>query len=119
MSERTEIVDLGFQVADAQAPRLELARQSLQIEFTDWRNRLVRVDFEDCIAARWQEAERFLDDSDRYDSVVQVLDSEWIAEHEAQGHASAGGREFRHLKLNFNAAGQLEVLCTTVKLLAQ
>ena len=91
--------------------------QQLTVEFLDWRDKRVAVAFADCIALRWQEAEQFLDDADRYDATVVVHDSEWLQEHDRQGHTQMGGREFRHLKLNFNAAGQLEVLCTAVEVL--
>ena len=115
VGERTEVVDLGFVVADAEAPKLTLESQRLMVEFLDWRDRRVTVVFADCIALRWQEAERFVDDADRCDSTVMVHDSEWLQAHDRQGHTDMGGRLFRHLKLNFNAAGQLEVLCTSVE----
>lgn len=117
MSERTEIVHLGFEVADAEAPRLSLTQQQLRVDFVDWRDSPVAILFRDCVAVRWQEAERFLDEGDRYDSTVRVHDSSWLAEHIQQGDVCAGDRPFQHVKLNFNAAGQLEVLCTAVEVL--
>lgn len=115
VGERTEVINLGFVVADAEAPKLTMDEHQLTVKFLDWADRHVKVLFTDCIALRWQEAERFLDDADRYDSTVLVHDSEWLQEHDRQGHTQMEGRQFRHLKLNFNAAGQLEVLCTSVE----
>lgn len=114
MGERTEVINLGFVVADGEAPKLTLGKQQLTMEFLDWRDSRVTVHFADCLALRWQEAERFVDEADPYDSTVLIHDSEWLREHERQGHTHMGGRQFRHLKLNFNAAGQLDVLCTSL-----
>jgi hypothetical protein len=113
MTERTEIISLGFTVADAQAPSLHLAEQRLLVSFVDWKDTRVEADFADVIALRWQEAEYLIDDLERYDSVHLVHDSLWLAEHERQQMTWANSNH-RHLKLNFNAAGILEVLCTDV-----
>jgi len=65
----------------------------------------------DAIAVRWQEADRYIDANDRYDGTFVVRNSEWLAEHDRQ-RMLFGKEPFQHLKLNFNAAGILEVLCT-------
>lgn len=113
MAEHTEIVNLGFSVADAESPRLQLERQVLVLDFADWKENQVRVRFSDVIAARWQEAEYVRDEHERFDSTHVVHESAWLAEHERQ-NITWDGAEHRHLKLNFNAAGILEVLCTDV-----
>ena len=111
MAPRPESIDLGFVVADAESPRLELEGQVLTLRFVDWTDHEVVAVFENAIAVRWQEAEHFFGPEDRYDSCSEILDSPWLAEHERQG-MTFGDLNFRHLKMNFNAAGVLEVLCT-------
>jgi hypothetical protein len=111
-------VDLGFSVADAEYPHFELDQQTLTLHFRDWTERTVVAVFDNTIAVRWQEAEHYFGPDDRYDSCFEIVDSPWLAEHERQ-HATYGGLDFRHLKLNFNAAGILEVLCTTVSWVAE
>ena len=113
--ERAEPINLGFSVADAEYPDLLLSRQRLTIRFTDWRDQNVEVVFKDVIALRWQEAEHYVDDQDRFDATVEVHESNWLAEHERQ-RVPWQGANFRHLKLNFNAAGILEILCTEAEL---
>ncbi|HUP70804.1 MAG TPA: hypothetical protein VM142_13465 [Acidimicrobiales bacterium] len=54
MGERTEVINLGFVVADAEAPKLTMGKQHLTMEFLDWRDSRVTVHFADCIALRWQ-----------------------------------------------------------------
>ena len=114
MSQHTEIVNLGFSVADAESPRLQLEGQVLLVDFVDWKEERITVRFADVIAVRWQEAEYFLDEQERFDSAHVVMDSDWLAEHARQNMTWAGSQH-RHLKLNFNAAGMLEVLCTEVR----
>ena len=109
-----EPIDLGFSVADAESPRLELAGQTLTARFEDWKDQPVVAVFENVIGVRWQEADHYYGPDDRYDSCFVITDSPWLAEHEQQG-MTFGAVAFRHLKLNFNAAGILEVLCTTVR----
>ncbi len=113
MTERTEIINLGFAVADAEGPTLHFSQQHLELTFVDWKDNEVRVEFADVIAVRWQEAEYYIDDRERFDSVHLVHDSAWLAEHDRQNMTWEGSNH-RHLKLNFNAAGILEVLCTDV-----
>lgn len=103
--------DLGFSVADASSPVVHLHGQTLTVEFLEWTDRKVILTCADVIAVRWQEAEWSVDGADRYDNTCLVADSEWLNEHDRQG-ILFGSKPFRHLKLNFNAAGVLEVLCT-------
>ena len=112
-TERTEPIDLGFSVAGASSPELNLSGQKLAVTFTDWTARRITLVCRDVVAVRWQEAEQYIDDDDRYDASRIVVDSEWLAEHDRLG-ALFGDVPFLHLKLNFNAAGILEVLCTTI-----
>lgn len=98
-------------MADATSPVLNLDGQVLTARFLDWQEQCVTLVCHDVVALRWQEADRYVDENDRYDSTFVVQNSEWLAEHERQG-VLFGTDEFRHMKLNFNAAGILEVLCT-------
>ena len=109
--QKTEPIALGFSVADASSPRLNLADQVLTVTFTDWREQSITLVCQDTVAVRWQEAERQVD-NERDDDTFVVSNSTWLAEHESRG-LLWGAKPFRHLKLNFNAAGTLEVLCTT------
>jgi hypothetical protein len=109
--ERTEAIGLGFVVADATSPSLNLDGQVLTVRFLDWQEQTITLVCYDVIALRWQEADRYIDENDRFDSTFVVQHSEWLAEHKRQGILFGAG-QFQHLKLNFNAAGILEVLCT-------
>lgn len=111
-SESTEPVGLGFSPADAKAPVLHLDAQVLTLRFEDWHGEHVTVTCHDTIAVRWQEADWYVDEGDRFDGTFAVRNSAWLAEHTRQG-VPFGDKPFRHLKMNFNAAGILEVLCTT------
>jgi hypothetical protein len=66
--------------------------------------------FRDTIAFRWQDADDVASD-ERFDSSHLIHDSEWLAVHLRQSYATP---EHRHLKLNFNAEGTRDLLCTTV-----
>jgi hypothetical protein len=112
--QRSEVVNLGFSVADAESPDHHLKGQVLTARFKDWREHPVTLVFPDVIAVRWQEADYYVDGGDRFDSTVVVHDSEWLAEHKGQG-VPWKNANLRHLKLNFNAAGILEVLCSGVR----
>lgn len=107
-------IDVGFVVADAEAPRLELRDQSLTLSFVDWKDNDVRAKFSDVIGVRWQEADGHLLPGERDDSVYLIEDSTWLSEHDRQAVTWTDSGH-RHLRLNFNAAGVLEVLCTTVQ----
>lgn len=109
-------MDLGFSIADAERPSLQLDGQKLTIRFSDWRDQPVGVTFDDTIGVRWQEAEYFYSSDERFDSAHLIEHSAWLREHERQAMAWADSGH-RHLKLNFNAAGILEVLCTNVHVL--
>jgi hypothetical protein len=68
------------------------------------------VSFRSTIAFRWQRAENVGPD-ERFDAAHVMHESEWLAEHLRQNEATP---DHRHLKLNFNAAGCLEVICESV-----
>lgn len=110
--ETTEPIDLGFSVADAESPDLNLSGQTLTVRFVDWTESPIVFVCRNVIAVRWQEADTYIDEADRYDATRVVANSAWLAEHDRLG-CLFGDDPFVHLKLNFNAAGILEILCTT------
>jgi len=114
-SARATAINPGFSVADGESPKLELDGQTLTLRFVDWQECAVTVRFADAVAVRWQEAEHYYEGDDPYDGCSLVEDSPWVAEHVRQG-CTFGEAEFRHIKLNFNAAGILEVLCTDLRI---
>jgi hypothetical protein len=106
----TQSIDLGFSIADGEDVELVYSGHDLVLTFTDWREKRRRVVFSDTVAMRWQRA----DDTrpgETYDGANLVVDSPWLNQHRQQFEASI---EHRHLKLNFNAAGCLEAICTKV-----
>jgi hypothetical protein len=62
------------------------------------------------VALAWQRAEDVAK-AERFDSTHVIEDSAWLAEHVRQQEATA---DHQHLKLNFNDAGALQVICREV-----
>ena len=112
---KPEPIFLGFSVADGEAPELSLVGQVLTARFVDAHGQRIVVTFEDALAVRWQEADHYYGPGEQYDGCNVIGDSPWLAEHTRQSLTWAG-TEFRHLKLNFNGAGVLEVICSIVRL---
>jgi hypothetical protein len=106
----------GFSTADAGYPELRLAGPVLHLAFKDWKEQLVKVQFSDVCAFRWQQAEELLP-SEPYDGSCVVVESEWLARHVTQGEVPPDSSH-RHLRFNFNACGQLEVLCVSFSIVA-
>ncbi|MDA0137630.1 hypothetical protein [Solirubrobacter deserti] len=103
-------VDLGFSIADAEEVELAHDGDDLTVSFTDWADRRRSVTFTDTVALRWQRADDVAP-GEAYDGANEIADSPWLERHRQAGEATG---EHRHLKLNFNAAGCLEVLCSAV-----
>jgi hypothetical protein len=110
-----QIVDLGFSVADGKGIRVSYENQTLSISFVDWQEKAVAFIGRDTIAFRWQEAEYVLSDQERYDSPHEIIGSPWLRQHEEQ-RMTWEGTTFHHYKLNFNAAGILEMICSRIEL---
>ena len=106
-------VDLGIQVADGEKLKLSFDHRELWVSFEDWRE--IRTTFRclNVISFRWQPIEYFRED-ERPDSTYEIIDSEWIQLHEEQNMIGSA-QVARHYKLNFNAIGCLEVICSEVK----
>jgi len=72
------------------------------------RPQVVEILFVGSVAFRWES----FHGSERDDATYEVLDSQWLAEHDKNGNLLGGLSDYRHLKLNFNEEGTtLEVLC--------
>jgi hypothetical protein len=113
-AEQSEPYDLGVSIADAEAVTLAYDGSSLLLNFTDWRELPRAVRFSDTVAFKWQRAEE-VRSGERDDDAHAVNGSAWLAFHRHQNEATP---EHRHLKLNFNAAGTLEVVCLGSTLVA-
>jgi hypothetical protein len=92
--------------------------QSLRVSFIDWQEKPILFVCRDTLAFRWQEAEYTLSDQEREDSTYEVMDSAWLRQHEDQ-NMTWEGSTFHHYKLNFNAAGILEMICSEIEKIAE
>jgi len=116
--EYTEIVHLGFSVADAEEPKFEYDGENLKVSFVDWQERKVHLLCSDVIAFRWQRAEYKIDENERLDSTHIVKNSKWLKLHGEQ-HETWAEAQFYHYKFNFNTAGILEFICTKIEITEQ
>jgi hypothetical protein len=105
-------LDAGFVVADAKYPSVTTVPGELQLTFVDYTDTEVTVQFSDVCAFRWQEGDQAMLEGEPYDGVCEVLGSDWVSEHPPQ-MISHVGLTVRHIRLNFNACGSLEVLCSS------
>jgi hypothetical protein len=108
------IIDLGFSVADGAEVRVSCENQMLSVSFVDWQEKRVSFVSHDTLAFRWQEAEYVLSDQERDDSSYEISGSAWLQQHEEQG-MTGEGTVFHHYKMNFNAAGVLEMICSRIE----
>jgi hypothetical protein len=113
---KIEILQPGFSTADAEYPEFRIAHGELHLLFKDWREQSVHILFSEVCAFRWQEAEELLV-GEPYDGACEVIQSEWLARHIRDG-ALPEESKHHHLRFNFNACGQLEVLCASFKIVA-
>jgi len=109
-------LDPGFSTADAEYPELHAVAGTLRVRFTDWQERVVTVQFTEVCAFRWQEAESLLA-GERHDGSCELIESDWVAQHLADGSVQSGAN-LRHFRFNFNACGQLDVLCVSFSVAA-
>ena len=107
-------VDLGFAVADGEDVRMSFQRHILTVTFTDWQQKAVSFVCHDTLAFRWQEAEYLVGPEERDDSVYEIEHSSWLGQHRDQA-CLPEGIPFHHYKMNFNAAGIFEVLCSKIE----
>jgi hypothetical protein len=113
MSEKAAMLEPGFSVADATYPTFRLRDGEVVLEFTDWRDRPVRIRFTNAAGVRWQELDS-AGPEERDDAVFEIIESIWLAEYLRKG-ARTPADDLRHYRLCFNAAGVLDVLATSMK----
>ena len=117
METRYEPLHESFSAADAEYPHIELASGCLRVRFTDWREETVTLLFRDVVAFSWDEGDAALNASHRDDCCYIVHESPWLARHREVG-TIIPAEDRRHFKLCFNAAGVLQVLASTLEVLA-
>lgn len=104
----------GFVVADASYPSLRADPGTLTLQYKDYTGAPVTVVFEHVPAFQWREADRpQLLEGEPYDSVCEIFGSELLREH--QDPTLSFGGSVRHIRLNFNAAGALDVKCANFR----
>lgn len=113
MKEKYETIDLGFSVADAENIAFSYNGENLVLKFDDWMEKSLEVVFKNTVGFKFQEAEYKNSESERDDCCHIVRESKWLQLHESQGLLWSG-ETWNHYKLNFNAGGIVEVLCTDV-----
>jgi len=111
MSETLEIVELGFSVADAEDITFKFDGSDLILQFNDWQEKKVVVKCLNTLGFKFQNAEYEISSSERFDSCHIVHHSKWLEEHIKQGE-TWGNESWSHYKLNFNASGIVEILCS-------
>jgi len=110
-------LDPGFVVSDASYPLLRAEPGTLTIQYTEYAGRPVTVIFEHVPAFQWREADHpMLLEGQRYDSVHEIFGSELLREHQDSTLSFRGS--VRHIRLNFNAAGSLDVICASYRVQA-
>jgi hypothetical protein len=111
MPERAHVLDVGFSTADAECPSFGMGDAGFVLEFRDWRERPIRVAFENTAGLRWEAFD------DGNDHIYEVADSEWVAALlRTNEYTESDG--LRHFRLCFNAHGILDVLASNMRLVA-
>jgi hypothetical protein len=108
VAEKYEPVDLGFSTADGERPELRFVNGDIKFSFVDWREELVRFTASDVRAFSWVEVSDVPEIRD--DCCYEVYDSDLIQKYRSLNLISAEPA-YRHLKLCFNAAGVLDIVC--------
>lgn len=96
----------NFSTADASHPRITNDQGNLLLQFTNWQENLVEIQFPYAIAFRWQD-EATLPGEIRDDSSYEVIGSKWLDELTQLDITEA---LHRHFKLCFNSQGILDVV---------
>ena len=113
MKQSAEIIQLGFSVADAESIQFSFDGSTLTLKFKDWQEKSIEVKCENTLGFKYQRAEYFISENESYDSAHEIKNSEWVASHIKQSEVWQG-ESWVHYKLNFNAAGVVEVLCSRI-----
>ena len=104
---KTRPLQTSFSTADASEPELHSVGGRLLLRFKDWRERYLHVTFHDVIGFKWVQMHEGL----LMDDACEVIDSAWL-HHLLKADAMPPDSGHRHLCFNFNACGQLDVICT-------
>jgi hypothetical protein len=107
----------SFSTGDAVYPHIELERGCLQVTFKDWREKTVTLLFHDVVAFSWDDGDAALNASHRDDCCYIVHESPWVVRHREVGTLTPSEHR-RHFKLCFTAAGVLQVLASTLEVVA-
>src|SRR6516165_2245066 len=117
MEPRYEPLREPFSTADAEYPQLVLERGRLRVTFEDWREKPVALLFHDVVAFSWDDGDAALNASHRDDCCYIVHESPWVVRHREVGTIIPSEHR-RHFKLCFTAAGVLQVLASTLEVVA-
>ncbi|HET6328673.1 MAG TPA: hypothetical protein VFG04_28575 [Planctomycetaceae bacterium] len=110
-------LNLPFSTADAEAPQITLANDRARISYRDWQEKLVELLFHDVVAISWDVGDAALSADHRDDRAYIVHDSPWLARHREAGTIMPN--EVRqHFLLAFNAVGVLQVLASSLEIVA-
>jgi len=107
-----EIIKLGFSTADTGYPELVSSAGMLSVRFTSSDGKLVLVHFQGVAAFSWQENNDLLLDGEPADASCEIFNSSLLELH-TPGITLNSSPGLRHIRLNFNAWGRLDVLCTS------
>jgi hypothetical protein len=107
--EHGEPVSLGFDIADGEQVELAYGGDQLVLRFVDWHEQPIRATFQGTVASDGNA----LSASTRGNASTARM---WCANPHGSPSIAVRARLLRssHLKLNFNAAGVLEVICLGV-----
>ena len=110
--EQAEIINAEFSTADAGYPSFSLNGERLFVQFEDWQEKNVALQFDDVCGVRWQELGPL--STLRDDVTYEIRNSEWIAAYRSQNLLPSEDK-VRHFKLCFNSSGVLDVLASGFK----
>lgn len=116
MKEQAEVIDPGFSIADGEHVSYLYDGEFLSFQFTDWTEETIVVRCSSVIGFKYQWATGECLADERFDSTHLIHNSRWLLEHQKQGEGSKD-QGWRHFKLNFNAAGVMEVLCKKMEII--
>ena len=107
---RLERLHTGFSTADTSYPEFVTSSGRLSAVFNISSGDPVRVEFCGVAAFSWQENNDALSPGEPWDGSCELFESPLMALHPigVTLHSVAG---LRHIRLNFNAWGRLDVLC--------
>ncbi len=85
--------------------------------YRDWQEKLVELLFHDVVALSWDDGDASLSADHPDDRAYVVLDSPWLARHR-EVQTIMPTEERQHFLLGFNAVGVLQVLASSLEIVA-